>query len=66
MSGTRGSEREAPARSTYLRAAVNADEESDGGPTKVNIRVPMQLLRAGVRLSKPRHPYLRMHQIRSG
>ena len=35
----------------YLRAAVNADEESDGGPTKVNIRVPMQLLRAGVRLS---------------
>lgn len=34
----------------YLRVAVDTDEEGDG-PTKVNIRVPMQLLRAGVRLS---------------
>ena len=53
-------------RAKYLRVSVDTDEEGDGGPTKVNIRVPMQLLRAGVRLSKPRHPYLRMHQIRSG
>ena len=35
----------------YLRVAVDTDEEGEGGPTKVNIRVPMQLLRAGVRLS---------------
>ena len=35
----------------YLRIAVDTDEEGEGGPTKVNIRVPMQLLRAGVRLS---------------
>jgi hypothetical protein len=35
----------------YLRVAVDTDEPGDGGPTKVNIRVPMQLLRAGVRLS---------------
>ena len=35
----------------YLRVCVDTDEEGDGGPTKVNIRVPMQLLRAGVRLS---------------
>src|SRR4051812_27595358 len=35
----------------YLRVSVDTDEPGDGGPTKVNIRVPMQLLRAGVRLS---------------
>ena len=34
----------------YLRVTVDADT-SQNGPTKVNIRVPMQLLRAGVRLS---------------
>jgi hypothetical protein len=39
------------ARAKYLRVSVDTDEEGDGGPTKVNIRVPMQLLRAGVRLS---------------
>ena len=35
----------------YLRVQVDTDEPGEGGPTKVNIRVPMQLLRAGVRLS---------------
>lgn len=36
----------------YLRIAVDTDEPGDdGGPTKVNIRVPMALLRAGVRLT---------------
>ena len=35
----------------YLRVAVDTDEPGDGGPTKVNIRVPMSLLRAGVRLT---------------
>ena len=35
----------------YLRVTVDTDEEGAGGPTKVNVRVPMQLLRAGVRLS---------------
>jgi hypothetical protein len=34
----------------YLRISVDTDEPDDG-PTKVNIRVPMALLRAGVRLS---------------
>jgi hypothetical protein len=34
----------------YLRVCVDTVEH-DEGPTKVNIRVPMQLLRAGVRLS---------------
>jgi hypothetical protein len=39
-------------RPKYLR--VQVDSEEDGrheGPTKVNVRVPMQLLRAGVRLA---------------
>lgn len=35
----------------YLRVAVDTDEPGDDGPTKVNIRVPMALLRAGVRLT---------------
>jgi hypothetical protein len=34
----------------YFRVSVDANEGEDG-PTKVNIRIPMQLLRAGVRLS---------------
>jgi hypothetical protein len=39
-------------RPKYLR--VQVDSEDDGGregPTKVNVRVPMQLLRAGVKLA---------------
>lgn len=39
-------------RPKYLRVLV--DSEDDGGhdgPTRVNVRVPMQLLRAGVRLA---------------
>jgi hypothetical protein len=41
------------ARSKYLRVLVEADESMTGmkGPTTVNVRVPMQLLRAGVRLA---------------
>ena len=34
----------------YLRVLVDANDALDG-PTKVNVRVPMQLLRAGVRLT---------------
>lgn len=40
------------AKPKYLRVVVEADEQESGhGPTKVNIRVPMQLLRAGVKLT---------------
>jgi len=42
------------ARPKYLRVLVDTEEGSSGaydGPTKVNVRVPMQLLRAGVRLA---------------
>ena len=39
-------------RPKYLRVQVDSEEDgSSEGPTKVNIRVPMQLLRAGVRLT---------------
>jgi hypothetical protein len=40
-------------RAKYLRVLVEADESMTGmkGPTTVNVRVPMQLLRAGVRLA---------------
>lgn len=37
-------------RPKFLRVLVDSQEGADG-PTKVNVRVPMQLLRAGVRLS---------------
>ncbi|GIF72289.1 hypothetical protein Asi02nite_18070 [Asanoa siamensis] len=36
-------------RPKYLRVLVNSTEL--GGPGKVNVRVPLQLLRAGVRLT---------------
>ena len=39
-------------RPKYLRVLVNADGDGDSdGPSRVNIRVPFQLLRAGVRLT---------------
>jgi hypothetical protein len=39
-------------RPKYLRVLVNADGDGSGdGPSRVNIRVPLQLLRAGVRLT---------------
>lgn len=41
--------RDAPRRK-YLRMVV-ADTSGDDGPSRVNIRIPLQLLRAGVRLA---------------
>ena len=51
---TRGSEgATVKTRAKYLRVLVEADESMTGmkGMTTVNVRVPMQLLRAGVRLA---------------
>ena len=45
----------------YLRVLVDTDEPGQGGPTKVNIRVPMALLRAGVRLTSLMPPQAREH-----
>ena len=38
-------------RSKYLRVLVESADMDEDGPVKVNVRVPMQLLRAGVRLA---------------
>ncbi|GAB3156536.1 hypothetical protein GCM10027290_54520 [Micromonospora sonneratiae] len=39
-------------RPKYLRVVVNSeDDTSSDGPARVNVRVPLQLLRAGVRLT---------------
>ena len=39
-------------RPKYLRVVVNSEEDSAGdGPSRVDVRVPLQLLRAGVRLT---------------
>jgi hypothetical protein len=38
-------------RPKYLRVVVDAEDKHRGGPVKVNVRVPLQLLRAGVRFS---------------
>jgi hypothetical protein len=64
------SESSSKPRPKYLRVVVDADGDSDighrmggskGGPTKVNIRVPMQLLRAGVRLASLIPPQAQVH-----
>jgi len=48
-------------RPKYLRVLVDTDEPGAGGPTKVNVRVPMALLRAGVRLTAVIPPQAREH-----
>ena len=54
-SGSTGGTRNAASKAVpkYLRVLVEADESMTGnkGLTTVNVRVPMQLLRAGVRLA---------------
>lgn len=50
---TKGTGATVKTRAKYLRVQVEANEEMTGqkGLTTVNVRVPMQLLRAGVRLA---------------
>lgn len=53
-SGASGDTKTGKSKPKYLRVLVEADESMTGlkgGPTTVNVRVPMQLLRAGVRLA---------------
>ncbi len=49
--GWSNSDKDTPVKTRlkYLRVLVESTEK--GGPTTVNVRVPMQLLRAGVRLA---------------
>lgn len=46
-SGANGSEASPKMKPKYIRVVV----DDNGGATKVNVRVPMQLLRAGVKLA---------------
>ncbi|MBM2620755.1 hypothetical protein JIG36_35170 [Actinoplanes sp. LDG1-06] len=39
------------ARPKYLRVVVHSEEGGSDGPTRINVRVPIQLLRAGVKLA---------------
>jgi len=49
---TSGSDKNSNGALKYLRVVVDAAEASGAdGPTKVNVRIPLQLLRAGVRLA---------------
>ena len=49
-------------KSKYLRVIVESDDPADShGPVRVNTRVPMQLLRAGVKLAKLIPPQARYH-----
>lgn len=38
-------------RLKYLRVVVNSEDAGSEGPSRINVRVPLQLLRAGVRLT---------------
>jgi hypothetical protein len=51
------------AKAKYLRVMVESDDpsESSRGPIRVNTRVPMQLLRAGVKLASLIPPQARNH-----
>jgi Asp-tRNA(Asn)/Glu-tRNA(Gln) amidotransferase B subunit len=47
-----GTATQGKARPKYLRVVVNAEDGGAGdGPSRINVRVPLQLLRAGVRLT---------------
>jgi hypothetical protein len=47
---TLSSELKPKAKPKYLRVVVDTTEDSDG-PVRVNVRVPLQLLRAGVQIA---------------
>jgi hypothetical protein len=38
-------------RPRYLRVVVNSEDSGSDGPSRINVRVPLQLLHAGVRLA---------------
>jgi hypothetical protein len=47
-------------RPKYMRVLVQAEDEHDG-PVKVNVKIPLQLLRAGVKLTSLIPPQARDH-----
>jgi uncharacterized protein YbaP (TraB family) len=54
------------AKAKYLRVMVESDDPDENhGPVRVNTRVPMQLLRAGVKLASLIPPQARSHVDRA-
>lgn len=47
---TAGAPTRAKSKPKYMRVVIDAEEGGDG-PTRVNVQIPLQLLRAGVRLT---------------
>jgi polyhydroxyalkanoate synthesis regulator phasin len=61
-----GAEARHGAKPRYLRVVVDSDDPNDShGPIRVNTRVPMQLLRAGVKLAALIPPQARDHVDRA-
>jgi hypothetical protein len=59
--GSGAAESQPKAWPKYLRVMVESEEGHHGqGPSKVNVRVPFQLLRAGVKLTSIIPPHARM------
>jgi hypothetical protein len=59
--GSDAAESQPKAWPKYLRVMVESEEGHHGqGPSKVNVRVPFQLLRAGVKLTSIIPPHARM------
>ncbi len=58
--GSGNNEPRAKAKPKYMRVQVEADDHEDG-PVKVNLRIPMQLLHAGVKFTSLIPPQAREH-----
>jgi hypothetical protein len=54
----------AKAKPKYMRVQVEAEDQKDG-PVKVNVRIPMQLLHAGVKFTSLIPPQAREHLNRA-
>jgi len=52
-----------PKNLKYLRVVVDSIDESSGKPEKVNVRIPLQLLKAGIKLNSilPNHTGDKVH-----
>jgi hypothetical protein len=59
-SGSGNAESRARAKPKYMRVQVEAEDHEDG-PVKVNVRIPIQLLHAGVKFTSLIPPQAREH-----
>src|ERR1700733_4154860 len=58
--GSGNAESRAKAKPKYMRVQVEAEDHEDG-PVKVNVRIPIQLLHAGVKFTSLIPPQAREH-----